>query len=168
MESRNFDPELTSAIFAVYGGMCFYCAIEGRQEKATSLDHIIPDRKGGKAVPENLLPACSRCNHTKSDKDLTPEILAAALESAKASAPAVAYIRSTTKANKDRASKVVSSKPRRDGFITKIMRMTPSEWDKIEQAIIHHPDKFHTRLSENKWFIQACLEKASRDMSDES
>lgn len=163
MENRTFAPDLTNAVLVVHGGLCFYCSIEGRQEKATSLDHVIPVCSGGETVLENLLPACSRCNLSKNGKILPPEILEPALEAAKASAPAVSYILSMAKSNKDRAAKIAPAKPRKEGTYTKLMRITPSEWGKIEEAIIRYPDKFHTRISENRWFIQACLEKASRD-----
>jgi len=41
---------------------CQYC---GRQTKDLTIDHVIPRRLGGKTIWQNVVAACSRCNHLK-------------------------------------------------------------------------------------------------------
>lgn len=48
------------------GQLCNYC---GSTEKL-SLDHIFPQKKGGKDDAENLIFACKTCNSSKGKKDL--------------------------------------------------------------------------------------------------
>lgn len=45
---------------------CVYC---GSREKLT-LDHVIPKSRGGEDTWENLVTACSLCNHKKGDRTL--------------------------------------------------------------------------------------------------
>lgn len=47
--------------------ICFYCGDKVNQESAT-LDHLIPQFKGGKHTKENLKTACLTCNSIKSGK----------------------------------------------------------------------------------------------------
>lgn len=44
-------------------GRCAYC--DGR---ADTIDHVIPRSRGGQHVWENVVAACARCNHRKSDR----------------------------------------------------------------------------------------------------
>lgn len=46
---------------------CQYCGVNG----ATTIDHVMPQSRGGKDTWENLVAACARCNHGKADR--TPE-----------------------------------------------------------------------------------------------
>lgn len=46
-------------------GICWYCG-----EEATTRDHVTPRSRGGTDDPENLVPACVRCNSQKRDKTL--------------------------------------------------------------------------------------------------
>ena len=46
---------------AVWNGTCFGCG----KTPAEGVDHIIPFCDGGRNVPENLQPACLRCNIKK-------------------------------------------------------------------------------------------------------
>ena len=50
------------------GNRCMYC---GRNDGSMTIDHIIPRKLGGKDTWENLVCACVKCNHSKSDR--TPE-----------------------------------------------------------------------------------------------
>ncbi|MEU2030977.1 toxin glutamine deamidase domain-containing protein, partial [Nocardia amamiensis] len=43
--------------------MCSYC----RAEHATSVDHVIPRKRGGDRSPENFVPSCTHCNSSKND-----------------------------------------------------------------------------------------------------
>lgn len=45
---------------------CGYCGA-----KATTIDHIMPESRGGKLTWENSISACSSCNNEKADR--TPE-----------------------------------------------------------------------------------------------
>lgn len=46
---------------ALAGRTCVYCG-----DAAQTLDHIVPRSKGGSDHPDNLVPACQRCNGAKS------------------------------------------------------------------------------------------------------
>ena len=43
------------------GAVCVYCAIR----PAEVLDHVLPRSRGGTDLPDNLVPACWRCNDAK-------------------------------------------------------------------------------------------------------
>jgi len=47
-------------------GECVYC---GRRRNLT-LDHILPQSRGGPDIPDNAVWVCSRCNSSKGDKRL--------------------------------------------------------------------------------------------------
>ncbi|WP_374215876.1 HNH endonuclease [Frankia sp. AiPs1] len=47
-------------------GSCTYC-----DEASTETDHIWPLSRGGPDTPDNIVPACSRCNRSKGTKLLT-------------------------------------------------------------------------------------------------
>tara|TARA_B100000035_G_C21011560_1_gene559860 strand:+ start:63 stop:515 length:453 start_codon:yes stop_codon:yes gene_type:complete len=47
-----------------WGGMCCYC----RENKATSLDHVVPRSRGGSNLRSNLLPACRSCQESKGNR----------------------------------------------------------------------------------------------------
>lgn len=49
-----------------FRGSCSYC---GRRIKLTK-DHVIPVSKGGLTVRRNVIPACERCNSSKSNDDM--------------------------------------------------------------------------------------------------
>nr|WP_245620410.1 HNH endonuclease [Cryptosporangium arvum] len=54
------------AIFARDGGRCAYCT-----SSATTIDHVMPRSRGGRHVWDNVVAACTRCNHVKADRTLT-------------------------------------------------------------------------------------------------
>lgn len=54
------------AIKESYLGRCVYC---GSEAKLTA-DHIVPLNKGGENYPENIVPACGKCNSAKGDRSL--------------------------------------------------------------------------------------------------
>jgi 5-methylcytosine-specific restriction endonuclease McrA len=55
-------------LFKRDGYCCVYCGDDNR--KHLTLDHVIPQSKGGKDTWENLVTACKRCNGEKSDLTL--------------------------------------------------------------------------------------------------
>jgi len=60
---RGAVPLTRRAVFVRDGGRCVYCGAV-----ATSLDHVIPRSRGGEHIWENVVSACSRCNHAKADR----------------------------------------------------------------------------------------------------
>ena len=50
------------------GYACVYCGCDNR--KTLTLDHVIPQSKGGKDSWDNLVTACRRCNSEKSNLTL--------------------------------------------------------------------------------------------------
>ncbi|MCF2531697.1 HNH endonuclease [Yinghuangia soli] len=60
---RGQVPLTRRALFARDGGRCVYCG-----GAATSVDHVIPRSRGGQHTWENVVSACRRCNHVKSDR----------------------------------------------------------------------------------------------------
>lgn len=54
------------AVFARDGGRCVYCGLA-----ATTIDHVVPRSRGGGHVWENVVAACTRCNHVKADRLLS-------------------------------------------------------------------------------------------------
>ena len=62
---RGTVPLTRKAVFARDGGRCVYCSAP-----ATSLDHVVPKSRGGEHSWENVVSACSRCNHLKADRGI--------------------------------------------------------------------------------------------------
>ena len=60
---RGHVPLTRRALFARDGGRCVYC---GRP--AATIDHVVPRSRGGRHEWENVVSACSRCNHVKGDR----------------------------------------------------------------------------------------------------
>lgn len=54
------------AIKAAYNNKCAYC---GKHSKHLSQDHFIPVTKGGGYTPDNIVPACRKCNSRKCNRD---------------------------------------------------------------------------------------------------
>lgn len=49
---------------------CQYCGLKPAPAKLT-LDHVLPESRGGRKEWSNLVTACTKCNHKKADR--TPE-----------------------------------------------------------------------------------------------
>lgn len=49
--------------------LCAYCHTPLTKRTLTR-DHVIPQSQGGPTTHDNLVPACSHCNHTKANKPL--------------------------------------------------------------------------------------------------
>jgi len=62
---RATVPLTRKAVFARDGGKCVYCSAP-----ATSLDHVVPKSRGGPHTWDNVVSACSRCNHVKADRGI--------------------------------------------------------------------------------------------------
>jgi hypothetical protein len=61
------DPELRASLMTRDGWACCYCGDSVTPTTAT-LDHVIPQSKGGLGTTENLKTACITCNSIKSDR----------------------------------------------------------------------------------------------------
>lgn len=62
---RQQVPITRKGILARDGHRCVYCGAA-----ATSLDHVVPRSRGGPHTWDNVVAACSRCNHHKADRHL--------------------------------------------------------------------------------------------------
>jgi 5-methylcytosine-specific restriction endonuclease McrA len=58
-------PEAAEMLLEVTNGACIYCG-----EPATTFDHIVAVRHGGRTIPGNMAPACRSCNSSKGTKDV--------------------------------------------------------------------------------------------------
>ena len=56
------------ALMALYKGLCAYCG----NAPATVLDHVKAIARGGKSLPQNMVPCCDSCNWTKRDDLVIP------------------------------------------------------------------------------------------------
>lgn len=68
MKSHVSFKKLMKAIaYALKGRkVCYYCGKEMKKTEIT-IDHAIPQEIGGPTIPNNLYPACSKCNSEKSN-----------------------------------------------------------------------------------------------------
>jgi len=63
-----FRPEVPltrRGVLARDNNRCVYCGAP-----ATSLDHVVPKSRGGQHAWDNVVAACSRCNHAKADRSV--------------------------------------------------------------------------------------------------
>lgn len=56
-------------IYNLFGGKCAYCGKKLDFDDMT-VDHVLPQCKGGTNDPENTYPACYLCNNQKADMTL--------------------------------------------------------------------------------------------------
>jgi hypothetical protein len=71
--TRRYDPikpEDRQFLMDKFAGLCAYCG-----NLASTLDHVLAVKLGGRSVRENLLPACQSCNSRKNDRTLENFIL---------------------------------------------------------------------------------------------
>ena len=61
------DPNRRKEIFERDKWVCYYCGEEVAEKNAT-LDHLVPQSKGGKHTKDNLKTCCLMCNAIKSGK----------------------------------------------------------------------------------------------------
>lgn len=60
-----------------FGNCCAYCleSVETQRDRQLFLEHVTPERHGGRCIMENIVPACRRCNALKADKTLLQWLL---------------------------------------------------------------------------------------------
>ena len=57
-------PDPPNVVWRTTGGRCWYCG--GRPPRGQrSLDHLLPLKRGGGNVTENIVPCCVACNRHK-------------------------------------------------------------------------------------------------------
>lgn len=56
--------EQWATIVLSFGGLCAYC----KDAPGNTTDHVIPLARGGNNDPENVVPACRRCNSSKGNR----------------------------------------------------------------------------------------------------
>lgn len=71
METPQFDLEDWKVAMLHFRGSCAFCGRpEGRAKKdKLDRDHLVAISKGGKTVPGNIIPACTKCNRGRGNKD---------------------------------------------------------------------------------------------------
>ena len=62
--------DLRFTIYQMQNFKCQYCGTDLKGEKRNNLhlDHLIPQSKGGKNEPSNLILTCANCNCSRQDK----------------------------------------------------------------------------------------------------
>lgn len=63
--ANTIDPDTWQAIVDYYEGRCAYDPRTGCGGAYEVQDHVRPIAKGGENLPENVVPACQRCNNQK-------------------------------------------------------------------------------------------------------
>jgi 5-methylcytosine-specific restriction endonuclease McrA len=64
---RNVPPLTNQALFARDRNVCLYCA-NSFPDAALTRDHVVPRSRGGYDTWDNVVAACRRCNHHKSNR----------------------------------------------------------------------------------------------------
>jgi len=66
---------LRAEVIEKRGRHCSYCGVGPLYKRALHLDHVTPQKLGGKTEFANLRPACSHCNTKKSSRRLSDYIV---------------------------------------------------------------------------------------------
>lgn len=64
---RSIPPLTNKELFRRDSHICLYCGQTFKLHQLTR-DHVVPRSRGGKNVWTNVVTACRRCNHYKSDR----------------------------------------------------------------------------------------------------
>lgn len=74
-EHALHNPAIREQVWSITDGRCFYCDVELIRERVASdpsrtfcIDHIVAKSNGGPDHTSNYVPACQRCNLSKSSK----------------------------------------------------------------------------------------------------
>lgn len=70
VSSKPVPLRVRIAVYDRDGYECAYCGAE-TDDTSRSLDHVMPQSRGGEHTPDNLVVCCRRCNSAKRDR--TPE-----------------------------------------------------------------------------------------------
>lgn len=63
----GLKPHEWREILASHNGMCAYC----KTRPGVTRDHVVPVSRGGSHAPDNIVPACKRCNSSKNNRLLS-------------------------------------------------------------------------------------------------
>lgn len=64
-DKRQVTSRDVARLFHRHGGCCAYC---GQRSRHLEVDHVVPLSRGGRHAIGNMLPACRRCNRSKSNR----------------------------------------------------------------------------------------------------
>lgn len=53
-----------------FGGTCAYCGATPRKNEKLTKDHMVPISMNGTTTPDNIVPACSKCNLSKGNQEM--------------------------------------------------------------------------------------------------
>jgi 5-methylcytosine-specific restriction endonuclease McrA len=62
---KNYTADDWKRCLEYWGNACAYCGTGGRMQQ----EHFVPVDLGGTYTPENIIPACGKCNSQKQRKD---------------------------------------------------------------------------------------------------
>jgi 5-methylcytosine-specific restriction endonuclease McrA len=63
----DVSPAIVEARFELFDRRCAYCGSDG-DGRSLHADHLLAVKNGGRNFPENIVPACARCNLSKGSK----------------------------------------------------------------------------------------------------
>ena len=63
---RYISDEQWLACLSYFDGQCAYC---GTTRGRLTVDHLVPQSKGGTSTLNNMVPACEACNQRKADHE---------------------------------------------------------------------------------------------------
>lgn len=66
----GFEKLIYDIVYSINPRECFYCKKKLKKSTRT-IDHLFPRALGGISIPDNLMPACGKCNSKKGDKTLS-------------------------------------------------------------------------------------------------
>lgn len=69
-ESPDFTFQEWKEVVIFFGGTCAYCGATPRKNKKLTKDHIVPVSMHGTTTPDNIIPACSKCNSSKGNREM--------------------------------------------------------------------------------------------------
>lgn len=68
-ETPDFTHQDWKNCLIYFGGTCAYCGKTPRKNERLTKDHLVPVVKDGLTTPDNIVPACSKCNSSKGAED---------------------------------------------------------------------------------------------------
>jgi 5-methylcytosine-specific restriction endonuclease McrA len=69
-EIAEYSIEQWREALVFFGGCCAYCGRPQSRRIKLTKDHIKPVSQGGKTTKGNIIPACTRCNSSKSNQNI--------------------------------------------------------------------------------------------------
>lgn len=73
LRPRRYQLTIRNYLFLKQGGKCALCGFRmlnvNKGDRGVTIDHIVPQSKGGSHDIENLQAACSKCNRSKGDQE---------------------------------------------------------------------------------------------------